>query len=68
MEKCPSCGGVRLTNVRFKEGFLNQTHQRSAGTFESVRLREVSVLRDVRLKRFHCTHKMKKNWMVLDSV
>ena len=39
--------GVRLTIVRL-------IHLRSAGTCGSVRLREVSVLWDVRLKKFHC--------------
>ena len=54
MEKCPSYRGVRLTIVRLIEVFLWETHLYSAGTCGSVRLREVSVLRDVRLKRFHC--------------
>ena len=52
MEKCPSYRGVRLTIVRLIEVFLCKTHLRSAGTCESVRLREVSALWDVRLKRF----------------
>ena len=55
MEKCPYYRGVRFTNVRLIEVFLWETHLRSAGTCGSVRLREVSVLWDVRLKRFHCT-------------
>ena len=54
MEKCPSYRGVRLKIVRIIEVFLQETHLRSAGTCGSVRLREVSVLWDVRLKRFHC--------------
>ena len=36
------------------EFFLQERHLRSTGTFESVRLREVFVLWDVHLKRFHC--------------
>ena len=58
MEKCPSYRGVRLTIVRLIEVFLWETHLHSAGTCGSVRLREVSVLWDVRLKRFHCTNKV----------
>ena len=49
MELCPSYRGVRLIKV-----FLCERHLISAGTYESVRLREVSVLWDVRLKRFQC--------------
>ena len=60
MEKCPSYGSVRLTIVRLIEVFLWETHLRSAGTCGSVRLREVSVLWDVRLKRFHCNYLF--NW------
>ena len=41
--------------VRLMEDFLQETHLHSAWTCGSVRLREVSVLRDVHLKRFHCT-------------
>ena len=37
------------------EFFLQERHLRSTGTFESVRLGEVSVLWDVRLKRFYCS-------------
>ena len=54
-QKCPSYRGVRLTIVRLIEVFLWETHLSSAGTCGSVRLREVSVLWDVRLERFHCT-------------
>ena len=54
MEKCWSYRGVRIKIVRLIEVFLWETHLRSAGTCESVRLREVSVLWDVRLKRFYC--------------
>ena len=56
MEKCPSYRGVRLTIVRLIEVFLQETHLRSAWTCGSVRLREVSVLWDVRLKRFYCIY------------
>ena len=51
-QKCPSYRGVRLTTVRLIKVFLCETHLRSAGTRGSVRLREVSVLWEVRLKRF----------------
>ena len=50
MEKCPSYRGVRLTIVRLIEVLLWETHLRSAGTWESVRLRETSILWDVRLE------------------
>ena len=52
-KKCPSYGGVRLTFVRLIEIFLRERQLISAGTCETVRLREVSVLWDVRLKRFY---------------
>ena len=55
MRKCPSNGGVRLTVVCLIDVFLWERHLSSAGTCKSVRLREVSVLWDVRLKRFYCT-------------
>ena len=55
MQMCPPYRGVRLTIVRLIEVFLWETHLRSAGKCESVYLREVSVLLDVCLKRFHCT-------------
>ena len=59
MEKCPSYRRVRLTIVRLIEVFLRETHLSSTGTRGSVRLREVSVLWDVRLKKFHCINKIK---------
>ena len=37
---------------------MRNTPLRSAGTYGSVRFREMSVLWDVRLKRFHCMHNM----------
>ena len=52
--KCPSYGGIRLTVVRLTEVFLWERHLSSAGASESVRLREVSVLWDNRLKRLYC--------------
>ena len=54
MDKCPFYRGVRLTFVRLVEVFLLERHLRSAGTCKSVSLREVSVLWDIRLKRFDC--------------
>ena len=47
--KCPSNRGVRLIEV-----FLRERHLNSAETCKCVRLREVSVLWDVRLERFYC--------------
>ena len=64
MDKCPSYQesfswsyrGVRLTFVHLTEVFLWERHLPSAGISGSVRLREVSVLWDVRYKRFYCSH------------
>ena len=52
MQKCPSYRAVRLKIVRLIEVFLWETQLRFAGTCESVRLREVSVLCDARLRGF----------------
>ena len=50
MGKCASYRGVRLMIFRILEVFLRETHLRSAGICESVRLKGVSVFWDVRLK------------------
>ena len=63
MKKCPSYRSVRLTVVRLIKVFLHGRQLRSAGTFESVRLREVSVLWNVRLKKF-LLHACKTNFAV----
>ena len=57
MNRCLSNRGIRLTFVRLIEVFLWERHLCSAGTCESVRLREVSVVWDVRLQRFYCNVK-----------
>ena len=49
-------GKVSVLRLTVLEVFLRETHLRSSGACGSVRLREVSVLWDVRLKRFHCIH------------
>ena len=56
MEMCSSYRGVHLTVVRLIEDFLWKRHLLSAGTYESVRLREMSALWDVHLKRFYCSY------------
>ena len=53
-EKCPCYRFVRLTSVRLMDVMLYGNDLRSAGTSNSLRLVGVSVLWDVRLKRFHC--------------
>ena len=52
-----TCESVRFKVFRLIGVFLLERHASSAGTCESVRLREVSFLWHVRLKRFYCKKK-----------
>ena len=67
MDKCPSYRGVHLIVVRPVEVFLLERHLSSAGTYESVRLRVVSVLWDVRFMRFYCIHHVSKQKMTINK-
>ena len=70
--KCPFYGGVRLTVFRLTEVFLRKRHLSSAETSESVRLREVPVLWNVRLngRRIYggCTAPPLQSFLISDFV